>query len=248
MKKNLTILSAILITLFLFSFKASAQDDNPQAKSNLTFLGGISTPLSNFGQANYSNNSAGFAKAGPIFGLDAAIYLYKNLAIGITASFQDQGELDFNDVTALANGYNTSFAKDLTNVTAVDRYESINLMAGPQYTFLYKKFTLDLRASAGIIKSISTPYTTINFDNSTSATATFYQLNSTGTAVAYGGSVGLRYSLGDSWDVGIKANYINSDGLKIENTNNPDAGTVGRYVTKQPITELQTTVGITLKF
>ncbi len=174
MKKNLTILSAILITLFLFSLKASAQDDNPQAKSYLTFLGGISSPLSNFGQANYSNNSAGFAKPGPVFGFDVGIYVYKNLAIGITTSFQDQGELDFNNVTQLANGYNTSFKKDLTNVTAVDRNESINLMAGPQYSFLYKKFTLDLRASAGIIKSDFNPiYHYKTFDNSTSAAATF---------------------------------------------------------------------------
>jgi hypothetical protein len=248
MKKNLTILSAILISLFLFSLNASAQDDNPQAKSYLAFLGGLSTPLSNFSQSNYSNNSAGFAKRGSTFGLDAAIYLYKNLAIGATVSFQDQGELSFADVTNLANGYNTSFAKDITNVTAVNRYQNINIMAGPQYSFLYKKFTLDLRASAGIIKSTSTPSTTINFDNSTSAAATFYQLNSTGSAFAYGGSIGLRYSLGDSWDVGIKANYINSDGIKIDNSNNPDPGTVGRYVTKQPITEIQTTLGITLKF
>jgi hypothetical protein len=248
MKKNLTIPSAIFITLFLFSFKASAQDDNPQAKSYLTFLGGISTPLNNFSQANYSNNSAGFAKKGPTFGFDVGIYVYKNLAIGATVSLQDQGELDFNDVTQLANGYNTSFAKNLTNVTAVNRYENINLMAGPQYTFLYKKFALDLRASAGIIKSTSTPSTTINFNNSSSSAATFYQLSSTAAALAYGGSVGLRYSLGDSWDVGIKAAYINSDGIKIGNSNNPDSGTVGRYVTKQPITEIQTTIGITLKF
>jgi hypothetical protein len=248
MKQNFTILSAILITLFLFSLKASAQDDNPQAKSYLTFLGGISSPLSNFGQANYSNNSAGFAKPGAAFGFDLAIYVYKNLAIGVTGTFQDQGELDFNDVTLLANGYNASFDKDVTNVTAVNRYQNINLMAGPQYSFLYKKFTLDLRASAGVIKSTSTPYTTINFDNSSSAAATFYQLNSTAIAIAYGGSIGLRYSLSDSWDVGIKANYINSDGIKIDNSNNPDPGTVGRYVTKQPITEVQTTIGITLKF
>src|SRR5271165_7009060 len=104
MKKNLTILSAILITLF--SLNVKAQDDKPNAKSYLSIFGGVSKPLSNFAQSVYSNNSAGFAKNGPTIGLDAGIYLYKNLGIGITFSYQDQGELTTADAQNLANGYN----------------------------------------------------------------------------------------------------------------------------------------------
>ena len=244
MKKNLTLLSAILITLC--SLNAKAQDDKTYAKSYLTFLGGISNPVGTFGQTNYNDNSAGYAKRGVTLGLDVAVYVYKNLAVGATFSFQDQGELSFADATNLANGYTASSDKDVTTVTAVNRYHNLNLMAGPQYSFLYKKFTLDLRASAGGIKSTSTPYISVNFDNSSNTGNNFYQLKSSALAFAYGGSAGLRYSLGDSWDIGIKFNYIKCDGIKIENSGAKFTG--ARYQTKLPIAELQTTLGMTLKF
>jgi hypothetical protein len=244
MKEKITILSSVLITLFTINVKA--QDAKTPIKSYLAFLGGISTPTGNFGQSVYSNNSAGFAKTGITLGLDGAAYIYKNLAIGATFSFQDQGELNQTDVQNLANGYNSSFKKNVTVVTAVNHYHNINLMAGPQYSFVYKDFTLDLRASAGFIKSTSTPATSVVFDNSTNSSEVLYQVNSKALTFAYGGSMGLRYSLSDTWDVGIKGNYINSDGIKIANTNNP--GTTGRFVTKQPISEFQTTLGIALKF
>jgi hypothetical protein len=245
MKKNLTILSVVLITLI--SLKAKAQDDiKTNAKSYISLFGGLSSPLSNFASTNYSDNSAGYAKKGVTIGLDGAAYFYKNLAFAVTFSYQDQGELNGTDVQNLSNSYNVSFNKDQTTITAVDRYQNINLMGGPQYSFLYKKFTLDLRASAGLIKSISTPSLALVFDYSTNTSATIYQLSSSALTFAYGGSAGLRYSLGDSWDIGLRANYINSDGIKIVNSNNPS--TVGRFVTKQPISEIQTTLGITLKF
>ena len=151
MKKTLTILSAVLITLL--SFNAKAQDDKPYPKSYLSFIGGESLPSGDFGKVDYSNNKAGFAKNGATFGLDAAVYVYKNLAIGATFSFQDQGELTTNDAQSLSNGYNTSFDRDETTVTAVNRYHSLLLMAGPQYSFILHKFILDFRADAGIIKA-----------------------------------------------------------------------------------------------
>jgi opacity protein-like surface antigen len=244
MKKNFTILSAILITLF--SLNAKAQDEDTQARSYMAIIGGFSKPLGNYASTNYSNNSAGFAQTGTTFGLDFGIYLHKNFGIGITLAYQDQNELTTNDVQNLANGYNASFGKDEASVTSVNRFTNINLMAGPQYAFLFKKFTLELRADAGVIKSISTPSLTIVFDYSPDADQNFYQLNSGAISFAYGGSAGLRYSLSDSWDVGIKFNYIESSGLKIENSGNP--GTIGRFQTNMPINLFQSTLGMTLKF
>jgi opacity protein-like surface antigen len=247
MKKNLTILSAILIMLFSLNAKAQDDEDKPVAKSYMAFIGGFSSPLGSFASTNYSDNSSGFAKRGPTFGLDFGIYLHKNLGIGITMSYQDQGELSASDVQTLANGYNGSFVQDQTSVTAVGRYTSLNLMAGPQYSFLYKKFTLDLRVDAGLIKNFTSPATTIIFDYSSNSGQTYYQLSSAAVALAYGGSAGLRYSLSDTWDVGLRVNYIDSNGIKIDNTGG-DAGLTGRFQTNLPVNELQTTLGITLKF
>ena len=245
MKKHLTVLSAILISLF--SLNAKAQDDKPVAKSYLSFIGGTSSPVGSFSSTNYGNNSSGYAKRGVTLGLDAAVYIYKNLAIGATFSFQDQGELSQADDQNLANGYNASFAKNQASVTSVNRYHNLNLMGGPQYSFLYKNFILDIRADAGIIKSSSTPSTTIVFDYSANSYQTYNQLSSGANAFAYVGSLGLRYTLSDAWDVGVKLNYVTSSGIKIDNSGG-DAGTVGRFQTKLPISELQTTIGMTLKF
>ena len=238
MKKTLTILSTILI--FLISFNAKAQDDKVYAKSYLGIIGGVSIPQGDFAKSDYNNNSAGFAHKGASFGLDAGIYLYKNLGVGVTFSFQDQGEINFNDATALANGYNSSFVTDQTTVTAVNRYHNYNLMAGPQYSFILKKFTLDLRASVGVIKSVSTPDIAV-----VQNTTAFERLKSTGLTFAYGGSAGLRWSFSDNWDLGLRANYVDgSSGINISNHGHTD--NTGRIVTKQPISELITTLGITL--
>ncbi len=244
MKKNFTILSLVLITLF--SLNVKAQDEHPQAKSYLGLIGGLSIPNGSFGQANYSNNTAGFAKKGGMLGLDAGIYLYKNFGIGIIFSYQDQGELSALDAASLANGYNTSYGKDETNVTTVDRYQNINLMVGPQYTFLYKSFALDLRASAGIIKSIATPSYGVVFDYSNNKATYLNQISSRGDTFAYGASIGFRYSLSDSWDIGLKGNYISSNGIKIENSG--PFSTAGRWQTNLPISVIQTTLGISVKF
>jgi hypothetical protein len=245
MKKNFTILSALLITLF--SLTAKAQDDKPVAKSYMTFLGGLSIPTGDYSSNDYANNNAGFAHKGETYGLDFGIYLHKNFGIGITLAVQDQGELDSTQTQSLANGYNSSFFKNQTSVTSVGRYSNLILMAGPQYTFLHKNFTLDLRVSAGVIKSFTTPATTIVFDYSSNSGQTYYQESSGAVAFAYGASINLRYSLSDSWDVGIKLNYVDSPGLKISNTGG-DAGTVGRFQTNMPVTLIQPTLGMTLKF
>jgi hypothetical protein len=243
MKKTLTILSAALITLF--SFTAKAQDDKEYAKSYLSFIGGISTPEGEFAKSLYSDNSAGFAKRGVTFGLEGADYFHKNLAFTLTFMFQDQGELTTADATTLATGYNTDFKKDQATVTGVNRYSSITLMFGPQYSFLFNKFTVDVKASAGWLKTTSTPSVEVDFDYAYNTSSTIIQQKSGAQALAYGGGAGFRYSLGDSWDIGLHATYTTSSGIKIDNYNNN--GTVGRYVTKQPVAMFQTLLSMTLK-
>jgi len=245
MKKNLTILSVTLIFV-LFSFTIKAQDAYEQPKSYLTFLAGVSSPMGDFKLADYYNNKAGFAKVGPTFGFDGAIFVYKNWSIGYNFTYQDQSELTQNDANALSAGFNSDFNKNTTTVTTVDRYESLNFMAGPQYTFTRGKFFIDVRASAGVLKSIATPSYGVNFDYSTNPYTVITQFSSSSLPFAYGASAALRYSFSDAWDVSIKENFINTTGIKIEY--NDDPGTIGRFQTRQPVALLQTTIGITLRF
>jgi hypothetical protein len=248
MKKTLTILSAVFITFI--SFTAKAQDTKEPkdpgepvdyVKSYLDLFGGLSYPVGNFQQTVYSNNRAGFGRKGVTFGFEGVWYAYKNLGVALTFAFQDQGELDSLDVQKLADGYNTSYNKESTTVTTVGRYHSVELMIGPQYSFKYNKFILDLRAQAGILKSISSPSYTTYFDN---YSTTFNQLSSGSKVFAYSGGIGLRYTFADGFDVGIKGTYLGTNDLGVINQSAP--GTVGRIVTGIPITVFQTTIGITV--
>lgn len=237
MKKTFTSLS--IIFLIFISFSASAQ-----VKSYIGLYGGYSSPQGDFAKSTYDNNQSGFAKRGVTIAVDGAVYFYKNLAVGATISFQDQGKLDYNNVFALASGYTSSFSADGTTVTAVNRYHNWNILLGPQYSFQYGQFILDLRASAGIIKNVSTPDYTVYVTGVPAQSATFYQRNSSGTIFGYAGNMGLRYKLGNSWTFGIKGSYIQSPGFNVSNQGR--TLNTGRLQTKQPVSEFQTTFGFTL--
>jgi hypothetical protein len=247
MKKTLTLLSIITF----ISFYAKAQDEEPKeyVKSYLALTGGFSNPMSDFANKTYENYKSGFAKRGVVVGLETGVYVYKNLGIGATLSFQDQGEYTIPEVQVLANGYNKILKVNSTLVQAVGRYHSINFLLGPQYSFQYKKFILDLRGDAGFIKSTSTPVITVFVSNTSNSSTTITQLNSKSMVFAYGGAAALRWEFADGWDIGLHFNYVKSDGLKIANTGDLSAlqGT-GRLVTKQPVAALQSTFAIAVHF
>jgi len=242
MKKTLILLSAAFITLL--TFNANAQ----QVKSYIGVFGGLSTPTGQFSKSDYGeiyheNNKAGYAKNGFTFGLDGAYYFYKNLGIAGTVSYQDQGGLSSKDVANLAAGYTDGFAVDNSTVTATKRYRNLNVLVGPQYSFVFSKLILDVRAVGGLIKSFSTPETKVDLEDD--PTHTFYQRSSTASAFAYGGGLGLRYNFTSKLGIALRGNYLNSDGIKITNENrNINAG---RIVTKQPVSEIQTTLGLTVQ-
>ena len=232
------ILSAIILT----SFSARAQ-----VKSYLSLFGGLSNPEGLYKSTDYSNNQSGFAKKGATVGIDGAVYVYKNLGIGFTFSFQDQGKLNYNDTYALAQGYTASYTADQATVDAYDRYQNWNLLIGPQYSFTYHSFILDLRAYGGMVDVTSTPETKVTLDGIPEQTAPFYERRGHGSMFGYGASAGLRFKLGDSWTIGVKGAYIGASGPNIKVDGLSD-NVNGRYVTKIPLKEFQTTFGIGLNF
>ena len=238
--------------LFLFALVVLASfNAKAQTKSYISLFGGSSIPTGQFSNADYGtlgneNNKAGYAKTGATFGFDAAFYLHSNWAIGGIVSYQNQGQLSQKDVQNLSAGYTDAFAVGTSTVTATKRYENLNVLVGPQYSFVFSKLTLDLRLEAGLIKSFSTPELKIVLENPADPAQTFYQRSSTASAFAYGASAGLRYSLGKNWGLNLKGNYIASDGFKITNENR--RVNAGRLVVKQPVSEIQTTLGLTFGF
>ena len=245
MKKILTI-SFIILTISIFKSQAQDKEIPVYPKGYLDFNGGISFPTSDFGKSDYYDNKAGFAKRGVTLGVEGAYYFYKNLGVVVSLSFQDQGELTTADAQTLANGYNNDFGKDQTSVTGNNRYNNVTLLIGLQYSFLYKKFTLDLHVQAGLVKSYGTPDILAEFDNTTSNTPDLEQFSVGGKKLAYGGGINLRYSLTDGIDVGLRSNYINTEAFSIRNSGHN--GPAGRLVTSLPFTFIQTAIGFTIKF
>lgn len=238
------IFTLLFIVIFAFTaFGAKAQDKEKPLTSYFGFFGGVSNPLSDFKSTDYNNNKSGFAKRGLTYGLDGTFYFYKHLGIGASFTYQDNGELSQNDVDNLAAGYTSSFNADQSTVTATKRYQSVNLLVGPQYTLTKGKLLLDLRASAGMVKVYSTPGTNILLGGVTDQTITFYQQSASGTGLGYSGTAALRYKLSDNVSLTLRGAYLYSSGPSV--TNQDRTTDIGRIVTKQPITTINTTIGLT---
>jgi hypothetical protein len=233
-----------IFTLLIIAFFAfMALGAKAQVKSYFGFFGGVSTPLGEFKSTGYNNNKSGFAKKGLTWGFDGTYYFYKNLGIGATFTYQDNGELNQTDVNNLAAGYTSSYSADYSTVTATKRYQSVNFLLGPQYTFTKGKFLLDLRASGGIVKVYSAPETSVLLSGVTNQTAIFYQRSASATVLGYSGTAALRYKLSDNVFLTLRGAYLYSSGPSV--TNQGRTTDLGRTVTKQPITTINTTIGLT---
>ena len=237
----------------LMAFTVKAQDTNDKddetkvkLKSYIGLGMGISYALGDFVKSDYSNNKAGFANKGVTFQLDGAVYVYRHFGIGYTLSYQDQSNFSYDDDLILSKGYNTDFKADNGTVTADKRYRSYNFLVGPQYTFVWRALSFDLRASAGALKSKTSPLLTISVTGVPGQSGTITQESANGYAFAYGGSAGIRLDMGAGWCFGVKGNYVNSKGYDV--TTNGRTLNVGRLVTKQPITEGQIVLGLTKTF
>jgi len=238
------ILTVLIIALFAFIATGaySQTQTRPPLTSYFGFFGGVSNPLGEFKKADYYNNKAGFAKRGLTYGLDGTWYFYKNLGLGGSFTYQDNGELNQTDANNLAAGYTNSFGSDYSTVTATKRYQTVNILIGPQYSFTKGKFLLDLRASGGILKVFSTPETNILLNGVTDQTAIFYQRSASSTVLAYSGTAALRYKLSDNVFLTLRGAYLYSSGPSI--TNQGRTTNIGRIVTKQPFNTLNTTIGL----
>lgn len=234
-----------IFTLLIIAFFAFlGLGAKAQVKSYFGFFGGVSNPIGDFKSTDYYNNKSGFAKRGLTYGLDGTFYFYKNLGIGATFTYQDNGELSQTDANNLAAGYTNSFSADQSTVTtAAKRYQSINFLVGPQYSFTKGKFLLDLRASAGILKVFSTPETSILLSGVTNQTGYFYQRSASATLLGYSGTAALRYKLSDNVLLTLRGAYLYSSGPSI--TNQGRTTDLGRIVSKQPFNTINTTLGLT---
>ena len=248
MKKNLSVTFTLLIVFTVFG--ANAQDV-PVGKNYLGIYAGVSQPLGDFKNTNYYNNQSGLARQSITYGINWAHYFNKHIAGVIDLSFQDQGRPSSDALQGLSAGYNADFNAQSTTVTITQRFQNFNILLGPQYSFYFGKFSFDVGASAGLLKSYDTPEYEINVykqvvSSTTLESTTFYQRSSHASAFAYSGNIGLHYNVSDGFGFAFNAKYVNCAGITI--TNESNTYTNGRLVTKQPITVAQATLGLFFHF
>ena len=239
-KRIFTILIIVFFALMVTG--AHAQQTTTNLTSYFGFFGGVSNPLGEFKKADYYDNKAGFAKKGLTYGLDGTWYFYKNLGLGGSITYQDNGELSQTNADSLAAGYTSSYGADYSTITVTKRYQTVNILLGPQYTFTKGKFLLDLRASAGMLKVFSTPQTYIQSYDGSNEIVAFYQKSASSTVLAYSGTAALRYKLSDNVFLTLRGAYLSSQGPSIVYQGRTI--NTGRVVTNQPFNTLNTTIGL----
>ncbi|MCS3737068.1 hypothetical protein [Mucilaginibacter dorajii] len=250
MKQIFTLLASAFFMLIVFNAKAQdVQDEDiasEKSKSYISLGAGQSRPFGAFKVTDYANPKSGFAKKGLVYSIDGAHYFFKRAALGYTVTYQDQGNLTYDDDVKISQGYTDSYVADGSTVTANKRYRSLNILLGPQYSLVWHAFTFDFRASAGAIKSFATPQIAVDITGVSEQTGEFIQQSSNKFAFAYGGSVGIRLNTGAGWGLFLKGNYVNSAGPKITYTGRTLE--LGRTVKNQAITEGQAIFGLYKEF
>ncbi|AYB34847.1 outer membrane beta-barrel protein [Chryseolinea soli] len=239
MKTKFIIFCALSV---LISFSSIAQD---RAKNFIGFTLGASIPTGDFAKAeagtfNNWNNKAGFANTGFAAGVEGAYYFLPHIGVGGTLYYAQHGGFSQTDAAKLGASYTDAFGVDASTVTTSGNYSSLNLMAGPYFSFPVNKFTFDIRLLGGLLKSLSTPEMTVVLEDNTAAP--LQQNSSTGSAFGWQVGAGFRYTLTDKLGLMFRADYFNSDGVKIENEHRENRA--GRLVTKQPMSWVNTSVGL----
>ena len=236
--------SILFAALFLLGMPAQAQN---KIQHYIGISVSASAPMGDFAKAetgtlNNWNNTAGYAKSGFAVGLEGAYYFAPKIGLAGTLYFSDHGGFSKDDAAKLGESYTDAFAVAESTINTTKRYQSINIMVGPQFSFPANKFTFDVRVLAGVIKSLSTPAITVQLEDNTDTP--LRQLSS--TAVAFGWQVGggLRYALSDKLGLLVRADYFNSAGVAIDNQNR--FNNAGRLVTTQPLSWLNGSIGLSL--
>lgn len=217
-------------------------------KNTLSISVGPSFPMGDFAKADAGefgnwNNTAGFAKVGPAFIVNGNFHLLAGLSLGASLAYADHGGFSKSDVSLLGASYTDAFGVDESTVSTSGRYSALSILAGPVYTFpLGGKMSLDLGAKAGLLKSLSTPEMTVELEDQSN----FTQASSTASVFAWQASGGLDYSLSDHLGALLEVGYLGAGKLKIDNENRNNSA--GRMVTDQPMSWLNTSIGITYKF
>lgn len=237
-------LAVLLSAALALPLAAAAQGPN---KSYVGLNAGASFALGDFGKTDYYNNRAGFAKTGFHAALDGA-YFFGGGVVGVAGqvAFTDNGRLKADDLAKIGAGFTDGFGVAESTLRSDNRYRRLTAMVGP--TFLLPlgsdKLKLEVRGLVGLVHSISTPTYTVQLEDNDQTL--LKQTSSTSTVFGYQAGLGLHYALTDHLGVVLRADYLGTGDLSIDNANRTN--NAGRLQTKVAPTALNTSLGLAFAF
>ncbi|HEY0262152.1 MAG TPA: hypothetical protein VGB95_03940, partial [Chitinophagales bacterium] len=163
-------------------------------KSFIEVASGIAIPLGNYAKTNYSNPKAGFAGVGPTVAISNITYIKKsNWGIASSLSYSQYFPKGLSN---LASGFQNDFDIDSTRVHS-GKYQSVQLLLGPAYSYSFGMVTLDFYAMGGFNNMFSPRVNVLLNDGGTSFTNggtdySFWQKQSFAMAVALQFGAGVR--------------------------------------------------------
>ncbi|AMJ66645.1 outer membrane beta-barrel protein [Hymenobacter sp. PAMC 26628] len=220
-----------------------------QTSPNKSYVGlnaGASFALGDFGKADYFNNQAGFAKTGLHVALDGA-HFFGGGIVGLAGqvAFTDNGRLTAKDLTdQFGPGFTDGFGVAESTLRSDKRYRRLTAMVGPTFMFGGDKLKLEVRGLVGLVHSLGTPTVTVQLEDNDQTLLTQY--SSTSTVFGYQAGLGLHYALTPALGVVLRGDYLGASDLSIDNANRTN--NAGRLQTKQPVTALNTSLGLTFAF
>jgi hypothetical protein len=236
--------SAFLLSATLALPLAATAQSTPN-KSYVGLNAGASFALGDFGKADYFNNQAGFAKTGFHAALDG-VYFFGEKVVGLAGqvAFTDNGRLTQNDLAKIGDGFTDGFGVDESTLRSSKRYRRLTAMVGPTFMFGGDKLKLEVRGLVGIVHSLSTPTLTVQLEDDEQTLLTQY--SSTNTVFGYQAGLGLHYALTPTLGVVLRGDYLVTSDLSIDNANRTN--NAGRLQTKQPVSAINTSLGLTFAF
>lgn len=237
-----------ILLAMLGSLQTRAQDKpkpttGPHSYIGLT--GGANFPLGNFGKGDYGNEKSGFANTGFNIGITGVYYFkHSNFGIGGVASMTQYG---FKGAQSLADGYKEAFDIDSSTVYVHGHHQALNILVGPYYNFSFgSKLALDVHVLGGVVNAKLPGFEVFIEDQEGN---NFSQDKAKQAAFGLQGGAALHYYVCKHINIFLGVDYTYADpAFKITNVNRPV--NAGRKIESyhQPLTSLQTNVGVAYSF
>lgn len=241
MKKRIVTAAALVIAL-AFGTQGFAQKKYPASFVSLN--GGAAIPTGNFSKADYDNDASGFAKTGYQVNV-AGTYYFKKSNWGIAAQVGYSG-YGFKGAQQLADGFKDGFDVDSTTLYRKGKNHSLSILAGPAYGVVCSRFTLQLHAMAGYVRSGLAGYQVFLEDQEGNE---FTQAKATAGSFGWQAGAGLQYRLCKHFAVTANADYFYSKpDFTIDNINRPIAA--GRKIDAyhEAVAGINATLGLVYLF